>query len=79
MKACGAVFGILVTCSDTCSKILNLWTTVGDYRYAFTPDGDAFLPKSFEMRDVYRKILSTVKVTPVRVGAVVGDNASPVR
>ena len=57
------------TISDICRRTLKLWTTVGDYRYAFTTDEQALLPRSFEMRDVFRKILSTVKVTPVRIGA----------
>jgi hypothetical protein len=65
--------------SETCRRTLDLWTTVGDYRYAFTPNRSEPLTKSFEMRDVYRKILSTVKVTPVRVGEGDDQPRQPVR
>jgi len=64
---------------ETCDRRLTLWTTVGDYRYQFTPEGSMLLPNSFEMKDVYRKILSTVKVTPVRLGTVADRPAPPVR
>ena len=64
---------------ETCDRRLNLWTTVGDYRYQFTPEGAELLPNSYALRDVYRKILSTVKVTPVRLATGVDNPAPPVR
>jgi hypothetical protein len=65
--------------SDACDRSINLWATVSDYRYEFTGERSMLLPNSFEMRDVYRKILSTVKITPVRVGTGADGLASPVR
>lgn len=50
---------------ETCSRTLTLWTTVGAYRYQFRPVGSVFLLDSFHIKDIYRKILSTVRIRPV--------------
>ncbi len=63
--------------SDTCERSIDLWTTVADYRYEFRPG--LLLPSSFKMKDVYEKILSTVKVTPVCLGTGADRPAPPVR
>ncbi len=61
----------------TCERGLDLWTTVADYRYEFRPG--VLLPNSLKMKDVYEKILSTVKVTPVYLGTGADRPAPPVR
>jgi len=62
---------------ETCERSIDLWTTLGDYRYEFRPG--VLVPNSFKMKDVYGKILSTVKVTPVYLGTGAERPAPPVR
>lgn len=49
-----------------CDRSITVWTNVGSYQYTFTPETAGLLNKSFQLRDVYQKILSTVRITPVQ-------------
>ncbi len=48
-----------------CSRSITIWTNAGSYQYAFWPETVGLLDNSFQLKDVYHKILSTVKITPV--------------
>ena len=48
-----------------CGRGVTLLTTEGGYRYQFEPLGSPFVDDSFRLRDVFLKILSTVKINSV--------------
>jgi hypothetical protein len=49
-----------------CSRTITIWTKAGSYQYSFQPETAGLLDNSFQLKDVYQKILSTAKITPVQ-------------
>jgi len=45
-----------------CDRGIMIWTNVGSYQYVFTPEFVGLLDNSFQLKDVYQKILSSVRV-----------------